>query len=434
MMPRDDPETWRAELEQSGLPPDVPLVFDSTRWTRDTVLRAEAALHRAPPPRRWRYGLGATAAAAALVALSTVVHPAVGRSPSVGGRLAWPGKGPLSQLDMVTPSVGWAVPWRSPGWLMYTSTGLGGFHPLVRVGNLQGATSWTPVGTTSLVVTTGMPGKGAVRVLRLSASGRPAIRTDVAPSGAGGQSLEGWTSWTSPQRGLLYIVAPVPHGGYTWVYRTQSGGRSWHALPLAVGVPPHAGLMGSIGRVLFMESGGSLYRSSNKGRVFSRVAVAPPAGWNGPWSLSAALLRGTGSQGVLVVPSSGNVYIYTSRNAGTSWHFDAVLPHEAHPQLTGSGSHDLWTYSLETASLWRSTNGGASWQSLGVPAPFDRLRAGGQWLLTSIQFVSATTGFALWQRREVVGAEAGTAVYETVDGGAQWFSVPRFDGAPPVKP
>lgn len=224
MMPHGGPETWRADLEQSGLPSDVPLAFDSGRWTRDTVLRAGAALRHARRPRRWRYGVLATAAAAAVVALSIVGHPATRRPPGVAALPIWSGRGPLSQLDMVTPTVGWAMRWQSQGWsVMYTSTGLGGFHPLVRVRPSTGAMTWTPVGTTSLVVTVGMPGTGVVHVQRISGSGRPVIRTDVVPPGAGGQSLEGWTSWSSPQQSLLYVVTNAPHGGRPWVYRTQSG-------------------------------------------------------------------------------------------------------------------------------------------------------------------------------------------------------------------
>lgn len=111
-----------------------------------------------------------------------------------------------------------------------------------------------------------------------------------------------------------------------------------------------------------------------------------------------------------------------------------MLPHAASPEVASWGSHDLWTYSLTTGALWGSTNGGASWRSLGVSSTFQRLLTGRRWFLTGIQFASATTEFALWQRHYVVGSEAGMAVYETVDGGAQWFPVRRFDETPPAKP
>lgn len=433
MMRHEDPETWRADLEH-GLPADVPLTFDVDRWTGDTVRRAEAALRRARRPRRWRYGVLTTAATAALVALSIVGHPAARRPPAPSAVPVWRGSGSLSQLDMVTPTVGWAMPWNPPGWVMYTSTGLSGFHVLARVlpRTRSSVMSWTPVGTTSLVVTVGVPGTGMVQVRRLRGDGRPAVRTDVSPPGAAGQFLEGWTSWASPQQGMLTITTNAVHGGRTWVYRTTSGGRRWQALPLPASPLPHLKVAGILaGRVLLVESRGRMYRSGDFGQAFTRVAVPPPPGWTGGWSLSAALLHplGTGGAGVLLVPAHGNAYLYTTSDTGKHWQFSATMPRASSPEISRWGSHHLWVYSLTTGAIWASRNGGTTWRSLGVSTAVRSLLAGRQWLLSGMDFVSANTGYVMFQRREVVGHEPATSFYETVDGGAQWFPVPRFDGA-----
>lgn len=437
MMPHDDPETWRVDLKQSGLPHEVPLTFDHERWTRDTVIRAETALRRGSRPRRWPYGVLATTAAAAVVALSIVGHPVAQRPPTTQTMPVWDGSGLLSQLNMVTPKVGWATSWQSPSWVMYTSTGLSGFHPVVQVRPRTDATTWTPVGTTSLVVTTSAPGTGMVQVLRISGTGRPVIRTDVAPPGAAGQFVEGWTSWTSSQQGVLYVVTNVAHGRRTWVYRTQSGGRQWQAQTLAASHLPHPSVEGVMtGHVLLVESGGRLYRSTDWGHVFSRAALPAPPGWPGAWSLpSATLLRalGTGPMGVLLVSAHHNAYVYSTGDAGAAWRFQATLPNARSLEFTTWGSHNLWVYSVATGAIWVSTDRGVTWRSLGVPKTFGRLVT--QWSLTNVQFASATTGYAGWQRHEVVGSQAGTAFYETVDGGVQWFPVRRFDEATaPVKP
>ncbi|HEX8982728.1 MAG TPA: YCF48-related protein [Ktedonobacterales bacterium] len=201
------------------------------------------------------------------------------------------------------------------------------------------------------------------------------------------------------------VLAGVDHAG---VYRSSDDGATWSAasdgLPaqatpvaLAWDAPDHLWLLG-----LNDASGPALYASADGAQTWAPRAGGLPAGAQ----VNALAMLGSAAPALFAATSLG---LFTSANAGQQWsRVAAGLPQRAALALATLPQQPTWVYVALGGAVYRSTDGGAHWQSVTSP------------LSANVQGLVATEGA---KTGPVVYAAAGqVARYPTGSGGGNPIS------------
>lgn len=434
-MPDSTEDALRRSFQAAGLPAEAP-AFDRERWAAATAARARGQLARARRRQRTSFALLSAAAAAVLVALPALTGPAVRPQAASRGALpVWSGKGPLVDFRMVSASTGWAVPAGGPPVILRTTSGPSGFRAVspfpVAVGYSAYGFSWHVFGARSALLAVGNLVPHTVVVARTTDGGARWSDTRLVMPRQDGRWFYGTTYWWSRQDGLMEVSQAVrrPHGVTvlpgSWLYRTTTGGRRWMpAVSNLSGMPRQSrpAVIGVAGRrtVIAAAGAGALWRSANGGRTFTRVVLPPPPGGGRVAIVPGGLaFSAQGATGVLLATDGSAAVAYRTTDGGAQWSVAAEFPHAPEPILSTSGQ-DWWVSSANwpepegSGQVWRSTDGGRHWVSLGIPALFQTLMRQ-RFQLHHVSFVSAHVGYAVWENK--FGRQQ---IVATADGGATW--------------
>lgn len=435
----------RRSFTAQGLPAEAP-VFDRERWAAATAPRARRQLAQAQRRKRAWFALASAAAAAVLVALPAL-HDSVVRPQAASGSAVpvWSGKGPLFDFRMVSAGKGWAMSGVGPPIILRTKSGPRGFqavsHFPVAVGHSAYGYSWHVFGARSALLAVGNLVPHAIVVARTADGGAHWSDTRLVMPRQDGRWFYGSTYWWSGQDGLM-VVRPMkrlPHGVTvmpgSWLYRTTTGGRQWAPLVSNLSGMPgtsRPGVIGLTGRATVIAAAGAsaLWRSANGGRTFGRVVLPPPPGGGSLAIVPGGLaFSGQGATGVLLATDGTTAVAYRTTDGGAQWSLAAEFPNAPEPLLSASGA-DWWVTSASwpepkgSGQVWRSTDGGRRWTSLGTPARFSALMHQG-FQLHHVSFVSARVGYAVWQTKFY-----GQEILATANGGVSW-SVARSGSVSP---
>ena len=275
--------------------------------------------------------------------------------------------------------------------------------------------------------TTGWARTTTYRLLRTTDGGKSwQDVTPPYPASSSGQfppafaSLTGSVAWVA-------VSEKLPDGTIAGVvFRTSDGGHSWQqaTLPTSQLGPSQVQFVNAQdGWVLSSPGGGAagsegvnLFRSTNGGQTWSLVARAPGAlplqgiksgmGW-----ISATTGWITGS---IAIPNT--VYLYRTQDGGVSWQPQALpssFPVQAtQPPVFFSASEGLLPVTFSTAqgpsfAVYATHDGGATWSSSTLLSTI-----GSAW----------DWDFLTMQQGWVVGA-TGSTLHETSDGGQHWTAI-----------
>lgn len=164
----------------------------------------------------------------------------------------------------------------------------------------------------------------------------------------------------------IHAFAQAPADGRTLyalvvgfgLFASADAGETWEERARPEDLPPDVfglGVAGSgTGTVVMVGPENGIFRSEDGGRSLTRVLGVPS--WavtvdrNDPsrvWALSA--------EGLMV-----------SEDVGATWETASTLPGvEGQPLALASGIEDLWLISEEPRTLYRSSDGGGTWDSVG---------------------------------------------------------------------
>ncbi len=238
--------------------------------------------------------------------------------------------------------------------------------------------------------------------------------TRVWVGGAGGvvcRSTDGGRSWKRLTGGQWRSLGDLARrGADLWttagdrLLRSSDGGASWSAATVVDGA--------SLNALAFSESdawsvgdGGLVLRSADDGASWGRLA--PPT----DQQLRSVAAPAPGVAWVAGADST----LLTTDDGGLSWRRSLSPPDDlfcvefldAERGWTGGGG----PYGESAAVVWRTTDGGSSWQSASLPS-WGRVR--------DLEFVDANTGWAVTEDWGEDGDYAQGAVLGTRDGGATW--------------
>jgi photosystem II stability/assembly factor-like uncharacterized protein len=245
-------------------------------------------------------------------------------------------------------------------------------------------------------------------------------------------------SFVDTQRGFVIAeqgLFATSDGGATWtrVARPHFSGRiAFLDMRHGVGVSDPSRWGGPQSAVPF--GGGIPYRTTDGGRTWLRVPLAPPAAYAG-WERTASPVRFFGPKGVLPVryrdprTHTQRLVVYTSADGGRSWRPQLVpakvrwsrafftwgVPADG---LLSAASPCVWIVNGSRV-LHLTTDAGRSWRTV-RPVDLPARATIGQ-----VQFLSADDGWAVvWLPK---GTGGSGALVRTTDGGLTWTPL-----APPV--
>jgi uncharacterized repeat protein (TIGR02543 family) len=231
---------------------------------------------------------------------------------------------------------------------------------------------------------------------------------------------------------------------WAWVNQSSAGARNWHALATSAD-----------GSKLFagVDSGGSLYRSTDFGVTWSSIADTSGRNWfsiasNLDGTKVAAVDRGgdiwtsvdsgstwtqrvvggavrnwesiaSSSDGLKLVAvasnGSSNGFIYTSADSGATW--SSNLAPSGNNKFTGVTSSNDGTYlaaTTWTSGIFTSNNSGQTWTLRAMPVP----NVGGETHLQAV--ASSGDGSRLVTGSRLSGASNGGIIFTSADYGASW--------------
>lgn len=272
---------------------------------------------------------------------------------------------------------------------------------------------------------------------------------------------------TSPAEGhALYANVSGDTSG-AGIYRSDDKGLTWQAVSTGPGVPLNAlAVHPTNEQVLFAGSGGgpvvstsNLWRSDDSGHTWRRFYLSLPANPDGLIPAVTALATdvrqpgvlyvGTAGQGVyrfdvgadgqgytlvgdvslydahvkgLVIDPNSQVYALTNEglfvNAGGDWDKLETLPEVAVSLAVTSSDAQILYAGTPSSGVYRSTDGGQSWES--VSAGLD-MAPGVALRVTALavddenpEQVAVATAYGLGSQL------AGGSIYQSFDGGAAW--------------
>jgi photosystem II stability/assembly factor-like uncharacterized protein len=209
------------------------------------------------------------------------------------------------------------------------------------------------------------------------------------------------------------------------IYETTSGGTHWTVVSRSMsldgkpGTPDNAGTCGDTGLIALGTARGPVLwltgysnvapcvlESTDGGRRWRWAgagAFDPSAGWGGEaWPA----VFSSGASGALAVwygTAHGSVTaVYSTRDHGATW-VEHRTP-SAKPALTDVVSSTTW-FAASGKTLYRTTNGGASWSSTPASVNFGNSQSS-----STLDFVNTADGWAV----------VGGALWHTTDGGRAW--------------
>lgn len=202
------------------------------------------------------------------------------------------------------------------------------------------------------------------------------------------------------------------------LYISSDGGASWISVTLAsdvsrVGALAISPAFGDDG-TLFAGTDNGLYRSSDRGASWEPVESFPDLP-----VLSLAISPAWPGHHVLLVGTS--VGVYRTADGGGTWTRGQGLATLSTWPIALSPDGNLLLTGARNHGLYGSTDGGTSWQPLGLQ--------GWSWyhsisdVAISPDYDADRTLFAAWAS----GVNIGGAIYRTTDGGATWESIYSTD-------
>lgn len=426
-------EELRTAFSELNLPAEPELPFDWGLWKTETLRRVPS--HRPVPP----WNVGWAAAALALVVVLVVALPLARRLETLGRsspRLVWAG-GSLTDLTMLSPSVGWAIP-QYQGLVLTTHAGLGHFKPVSQfpvAGSGTFVTSILNARDAFIAFAPSSPETDVVIVAGTNDGGRRwfqvRLRTPVQNRRRSGMSVVAPTMvWRSPTHGYVLVF----ENGRTmrrdaWLYETRDGGRHWHRINTPRDI---RGIGLSAGhQLLALLPGVQLEVSADNGRHWRNVPLPAVGGiraasilW-GPW-----FFRGQAT-GILVARVGTGGVVMTTKDGGAVWtagHIFHNLPSSV--VLFALNDQRWWVYAqsvssteAERAQFWETPDGGIQWRQLSV-RPFETLLQRGTATAATLDFVSPELGYMNW----MAGSHA--ILFRTNDGGLSWQRLPSFSHRP----
>ena len=268
-----------------------------------------------------------------------------------------------------------------------------------------------------------------------SSSGAQITNNSFTPASPYGD-LTFYAHWTQNKSSAI--------ANWAWVNQSSAGARNWHALATSAD-----------GSKLFagVDSGGSLYRSSDFGVTWNAIADTSGRNWfsiasNLDGTKVAAVDRGgdiwtsidsgstwtqrvvggavrnwesiasssDGSKLVAVASNgSSNGFIYTSSDGGATW--STNLAPSGNNKFTGVTSSNDGTYLAATTwstGIFTSANSGQTWTLRTLPVP----NAGGETHLQAV--ASSGDGSRLVTGSRLSGASNGGIIFTSADYGASW--------------
>jgi photosystem II stability/assembly factor-like uncharacterized protein len=419
----------RRSFEAVVMPTDTPIAFDADRWRHTTAPRAARMVRAVRQLKRMVFAVVSTAAAAAVFALPALAgRPQAATEPPVP---TWSGKGPLASVRMVSPKVGWAMTqFGPPNLILHTTTGPRGFKAVftypVPPGVSYGTTWHVFSGMASILVLNNLVPHTLV-VERTTDGGAHWRDTRIVLPKRDGQWFLGQWSWWNTQDGIMAVYLVKKDRERVWLgpravayYRTTTGGRRWSPVRFDIGrrAPQDLGILALTGhRTVIAGTSTTLWRSTDQGRTFAKVALPAPPGGGAPRLLgggSVAFPDG-GRTGVLLAEAGSAAVAYVTTDGGSRWRVSQEFPDTPDPLLATAGGS--WWVTAGTGEIWATVDSGARWLPIGVPALFTALMKQ-KYLLQREYFASATVGYAIWETSFV-----DEKIVMTSDGGRTWSVV-----------
>jgi photosystem II stability/assembly factor-like uncharacterized protein len=240
----------------------------------------------------------------------------------------------------------------------------------------------------------------------------------ISTTADGGQT---WRTPTTFHAALARSVTVVPGGVDAWalvgtrLQHSDDGGTTWSILPRAGVSDPTFGTA---------MDGWAIRRAT----VFSRVVATSDGGvtWSAgpapcrPGAMAAIFVTRTSIDDGWVVcggdAAAGSLrqVVWRTTDGGGTWTrgFHGVAPSAVGYHFLDDGHGWRWHYNF--ADLFRSTDGGSTWNDLGSVS-------GGNVLVEDVWFISDANGFAV-----VLRSNGSSQLLTSADGGSSWSGVVGF--------
>lgn len=298
--------------------------------------------------------------------------------------------------------------------------------------SINSGLSWTPI-------TDNMPTLGVSAVLIDSANtnimymGTGDRDAGDAPGMGVWKSTNGGTTWQASNNGMgnktvgMMLMKPSNHnellaatsGG---VYRTIDAGVNWTKTSITANFKDIKYKPGN-SNIVYATASGDFYRSTNGGISFTKITSGLPT--NGQRLVIGVSPANSNYVYVLIGNSSGLVGVYRSTNSGISFSTMATSPNLLGYNINGSDNASQAWYDLAIAvdptdintiyaggiNIWKSTNGGSSWN---ITA---------HWIGSfSVPAVHADQHALVFDGSKLYAACDG-GLYYTTNGGSSWTDI-----------
>ncbi|HTX92489.1 MAG TPA: hypothetical protein VMC09_14855 [Anaerolineales bacterium] len=322
----------------------------------------------------------------------------------------------ISSLDMLDVNNGWAMSDSAvlrttdggTTWYNATPSGLSGAP--VESSFLDAATAW--VGVAGADPTTG--------TLYHTADGGVTWTSVAVPFGGGSihfvDATHGWE--------LVGLNAGMSHEAVA-IFRSSDGGATWSQVfvddPTVAGSSDTLPLVGDKNGITALDANNGwvtgaqpstdfvyVYTSKDGGTTWAQQNVSIPAAYSGAMT-SADLPVFFGASDavlpVLLIADTNGAEFYVSHDGGQTWTATTPVAQGGFMAVASASDFFVWD---GNAPLNVSHDGGSSWSAV---TPNISIKDN----MVSFQFVNATTGWALTD-----DASSHRMLYETTDGGATW--------------
>lgn len=202
------------------------------------------------------------------------------------------------------------------------------------------------------------------------------------------------------------------------LWRSDDGGRTWRKFFLSLPASPDGIIPAVKALAVDPHQPGLLYVGTDGQGVYSFDVGADGYGYTlvGDVSLYDAHVKG------LVVSNDSQVYALTNNglfvNSGDKWHRLETLPELPISLAVAPGDSSVLYAGTPSSGVYRSTDGGQSWES--VSAGLD-LMPGASLRVTALTVDAENPMRVIVATAYGVGSQlAGGGVYESLDGGEQW--------------